>query len=154
MSEEYDGYLIACAENELDKLDCDSNPARGPVDQVWRAVAGGTLPQPDMAEWAKIIAKRVVAQVLDERTIADERPRQALRALGLFGRIDENYREQKMLELFVGFEPLCAIDPENRVSRNTKILNFMRAQGFYGDLSPKLAKARIERLLQKIPPTG
>ena len=146
MSEEYDGYLIALAETEIRKLDDGRNPKRGPVDEVWRTIAEGAMSQADMAAWAGIIANRVVTHVLDEK-ISDERRRQALKALGLFGRADENYREQKDLELFLEFQQLAKINHENRMSRDTKFSKFMRGRGNYKGIEDRPAKAPIKRFL-------
>jgi hypothetical protein len=156
MTETYDGYLIHLAEQQLEKEKEGLKPDRGPIDAVWLAIADNKLPDADTAEWARIIARRVKDTVLLDTSFPDERPRRALRALGLFSTVDANYDERRALGLFLEFLDF-AIRPDERQSLQTQMLGYMRGIGFYEGLSDKAAKARISRLqvqLRKVPRGG
>lgn len=149
-----EGYLIHLAEAELEKLDAGQPCERGAIDAVWKAAASDRLTLREMASWAKIIARRVFGSVIEKSQIpvredgnVDERDRLALKALGLFGPKDQNYRERQHLELFLSFEDLVKPSEENRQSRRRKLLRIMRSGGFYADVPDADALKRVDRLL-------
>ena len=150
---DYDGYKIYLAERELNELDEGRTSARGPIDDIWRAVASGSLPMPDIAEWARIIAQRVIRDVIDDSSFPDERGGRALKALGIHGVSDANYKERKFLETWLSFEEL-AIPSPLRIARAAKLLSAMRSAGFYKGVSDRDAKKRIGRLESTIRKTA
>jgi hypothetical protein len=151
-----DCYNLYLAQEGLNKIDREQNEkARGAIDAFWRALAADKISEKEAAEWARIIAVRVVSTVIDQKEITNERPGNALKALGLFGTEDTNWAEQNCLELYLRFKIISADDaasPTKAQSRD-QILEYMRGNGFYADLTPRNAKARIDRLIKKITPS-
>lgn len=136
---EYDGYLIHLAESALDQ----EPSQRGPIDAVWRAAADGSLPDADAAQWAQIIGKRVVEQVINYKGPTEGRAKAAVDALGLRGRVDELYDARRALEVVRDFLPIAQpSDPP--LSWRRRLLKAL-APHFEG-VNERDALKRIERL--------
>jgi hypothetical protein len=145
--EDEDGHYLIRACQELERLDKDEKSQRGPVDDIWRRIAKGTLSEAAAAAWAFTIADRVVRYVIDDRNPPEERPKRALKAMGFFGVIDKNYDERNAIEQFLVFDLLASKLHRNgrRATRREK-LTWMRAQGFYEGVKDNAAMQRIDSL--------
>jgi hypothetical protein len=145
--EDEDGHYLIRACQELERLDKDEKSQRGPVDDIWRRIAKGTLSEAAAAAWAFTIADRVVRYVIDDRNPPEERPKRALKAMGLFGVIDKSYEERNALEQFLGFDRLLSkLHRHKRRATRKEKLTWMRARGFYEGVPDKAAMQRIDGL--------
>lgn len=148
------GYELSLALRALDEVDQKAGSrTRGAIDQIWRLIAAGDVCFCISDQWAKVIAKRVTAAVIDDdKVFTSERSGRALRALGLYKREDANWHERRALELYLTLATLTASDGKEELGLDspTNLLQIMRSQGFYKKLSDRAAKARIARLREEI----
>lgn len=147
-----DGYDLHLAIGALRKVDeGQDRGARGPIDAIWRGIADGTISDWEAADWARIIANRVVKTVIEAKTVTNERPGNALKALGLFGAEDTTWAEQNFLELYLSFPIITENRKEGRKQHApANLRKIMKAKGFYAGLTSRQADARIARLMEKI----
>jgi hypothetical protein len=132
-------------------------PSRAQSDSIWRAIAAGVLSDASTARWASWVGKDIVANVIDSDCSAQEKPRQALRAIKLSGKAaprgDEELRTAAIfLKLSNGLSKLKAgpsmfgwIDPPAKVSTYERAKS-LHARGRFKQFTLKALQARIDRL--------
>ncbi len=149
--------LLHSARRALAAIEFDGKVQRDRVDPIWRAIAADLLNDEDAARWARRIAQNVVCDVLDDKS--QDRDDRALKALGLYGANQHDYRAEKTLEVILEFERFGGIQaqlqgnvvegvPSNVRYRN--LLRAMRANGCYLGVSDANALKRLKRLLVKL----
>ena len=142
-----DGHYLMRACQELDRLDDDQLPQRGPIDDIWRRIADGRISQAAASAWAVTIAERIVRDVIDDRNPPEERPKRALKALGFYGAIYKNFNERDALDMFLAFDLLASsLERHGRRPTRAEKLAWMRTQGFYKGVPDSAAMQRIDGL--------
>lgn len=149
-----DGYKLHLALEALRTLGSSDGQGWAPIREIWSSIAAGRLCAMDAASWARAIAQRITEDVLDAEP--EERARRALKAIGLVGIQRNDWAERRALKLLLDFEGL-AVAPENftgkpiRNGRRKRLLEYMRAHGFYSGCTDMEAMKRIDRLETTIP---
>jgi hypothetical protein len=114
---------------------------QGAVEWVWRRIADGTANLAARDTWITAVARRVVANVLDQTVTS--RPQEALKALHLHSRQERNWFLRYDLEVLDNFEGLR--DPEERLTRR-EVVKLMQARGHLEGKSINAAMKVIDRL--------
>ena len=77
-------------------LAMSTNPPRSAVHAVWTAIAGGRACDDTKIQWVEHLAKHVHGELLEGYNPDDrQRGYKALRALGLYGKVDSKYADDK-----------------------------------------------------------
>ena len=132
-------------------------PTRAQSDVIWRGIAAGALSDASIAKWAMWVGKDIVANVIDSKCSAQEKPRKALRAIKLSGKAaprgDEELRNSVIFrKLSKGLSKLKAgpsmfgwINPPAKVS-TYKLAKSFHARGRFKQFTLKALQTRIDRL--------
>lgn len=119
---------------------------QGAVEWVWRRIADGTANLAERDTWITAVARRVVANVLDQTVTS--RPQEALKALHLYSRQERNWFLRYDLDALDSFEELR--DPEERLTRR-EVAKLMQARGHLEGKSTNAAMKVIDRLRADTP---
>jgi hypothetical protein len=149
--EEEEAYLIN-AVDALRSFPSPSDRARRDVDIIWRAIADQVLSDEDTAYWARLVAKDVVSMVLDDASDQENRPKRALKALQLNGKLDFNFSEIAALQLEVDLlMAVERIEGKDHVPLSpAEAGKRLAVLGFGRGVSQKALNDRAGRMLKKL----
>lgn len=128
-----------------------SNPEsrrRGRVDAIWRAIAAGILVDEDAAQWAKIVARDVVENVIDTKDDPEDRPKRALAALKLSGREERHYSDLLALKGFVAMRRIHSLLRDTHHAESpAELAKALKKQGYFKHLSERQAADVVRKWL-------
>lgn len=137
-----DGYLFSCALGALNTLGNSGSDGWSQIREFWEALAREQIDDEDAARWAQEIAKRVVDNVLDADPL--DRPRQALKALGLVGIEQDHRKEREYILMFEEFRSIAEQSSEGFKLSRRDFAQRMLNGGYFEGLEVEQAMHRID----------